>query len=46
MPSRPIPLTEGIAPTVSIQRPVLLIGRLPECDVRLDLPQVSRRHRS
>jgi pSer/pThr/pTyr-binding forkhead associated (FHA) protein len=25
-------------------RPVLLIGRHPDCDVRLDLPQISRRH--
>jgi pSer/pThr/pTyr-binding forkhead associated (FHA) protein len=29
---------------VALQRPVVLIGRHPECDVRLDLPQVSRRH--
>jgi pSer/pThr/pTyr-binding forkhead associated (FHA) protein len=29
---------------VSLSRPVLLVGRHPDCDVRLDLPQISRRH--
>jgi len=27
-----------------LQRPVVLIGRHPECDVRLDFSKVSRRH--
>jgi pSer/pThr/pTyr-binding forkhead associated (FHA) protein len=27
-----------------VQRPVLLVGRHPECDVRIDLPKISRRH--
>ena len=27
-----------------ISRPVILIGRHPECDVRIDSPQISRRH--
>ena len=27
-----------------MQRPVVLVGRHPECDVRIDLPKVSRRH--
>jgi pSer/pThr/pTyr-binding forkhead associated (FHA) protein len=31
-------------PTILVQRPVLLIGRHPECDVRIDLPKISRRH--
>lgn len=44
MSARLVPVTEGTAPTVSLQRPVVLIGRHPECDVRIDLPQVSRRH--
>jgi pSer/pThr/pTyr-binding forkhead associated (FHA) protein len=44
MPARLVPLTAGSAPTIVLQRPVVLIGRHPECDVRIDLPQVSRRH--
>jgi hypothetical protein len=44
MPARFIPLTEGLAPTIQIQRPVILIGRHPDCDIRIDLPQISRRH--
>ena len=44
MPARLVPLNAGAAPIVPLQRPVLLIGRHPECDVRLDSPQVSRRH--
>ena len=44
MPARLVPLTAGTAPVVALQRPVILIGRHPECDVRIDLPQVSRRH--
>jgi|SRR5579864_1777184 len=44
MSARLVPLSAGAAPVVWLQRPVLLIGRHPECDVRLDLPQVSRRH--
>lgn len=44
MPARLVPLTAIGAPVITVQRPILLIGRHPECDVRLDLPQVSRRH--
>jgi pSer/pThr/pTyr-binding forkhead associated (FHA) protein len=44
MPSRLVPLNSEAAPVVVLQRPVVLIGRHPECDVRLDVPQVSRRH--
>lgn len=44
MSARLVPLTPGSAPVVSLQRPVLLVGRHPECDVRFDLPSVSRRH--
>src|SRR3954467_5790594 len=44
MSARLVPLTPGAAPTIPIQRPVLLIGRHPECDVRIDLSKVSRRH--
>src|SRR5437764_13479557 len=44
MSARLVPLTPGAAPTIALQRPVLLIGRHPECDVRIDLPKISRRH--
>ena len=44
MSARLIPLTPGTAPIIPLQRPVLLIGRHPECDVRIDLPKISRRH--
>jgi pSer/pThr/pTyr-binding forkhead associated (FHA) protein len=44
MPARLVPLKADSAPIVWLQRPVVLIGRHPECDVRIDLPQVSRRH--
>lgn len=44
MPARLVPLTPGSAPIVPLQRPVLLVGRHPECDVRFDLPSISRRH--
>jgi predicted component of type VI protein secretion system len=44
MSSRLVPLNAGVAPTIPLQRPVLLIGRHPECDVRIDLGKISRRH--
>src|SRR5258708_3067908 len=44
MSARLVPLTPGAAPTIPPQRPVLLIGRHPECAVRIRLPKVSRRH--
>jgi predicted component of type VI protein secretion system len=44
MSAQLIPLTAGTSPSIALQRPVLLIGRHPECDVRLDLPKISRRH--
>jgi predicted component of type VI protein secretion system len=44
MSARLVPLIAGTAPTIPLQRPILLIGRHPECDVRIDLPKISRRH--
>lgn len=44
MSARLVPLTPGLAPQIPLQRPVLLIGRHPECDIRIDSPKVSRRH--
>ena len=37
-------LIRGTAPLIVLQRPVLLIGRHLECDVRINSPKVSRRH--
>jgi len=46
MSARLVPLnpTTTIAPMIALQRPVILIGRHPECDIRIDVPQISRRH--
>src|SRR4051794_21342987 len=44
MSAQLVPINAGTAPAVQISRPVILIGRHPECDVRIDSPQVSRRH--
>jgi len=43
MSARLVPLGSS-RPAVDLQRPVLLVGRHPECDIRLDLPGISRRH--
>ncbi|WP_435016234.1 FHA domain-containing protein [Tundrisphaera sp. TA3] len=42
--ARLVPLEPGSAPEVELQRPVLLFGRHAECDIRIDSPQISRRH--
>jgi len=44
MSFRLTPLISGTAPIIALQRPVLLVGRHIECDVRLDSPKISRRH--
>ena len=36
-----IPVEPASRAPISLQRPVLLIGRHPECDVRIDLPKIS-----
>jgi pSer/pThr/pTyr-binding forkhead associated (FHA) protein len=38
------PLKKGTAPVIALYRPVLLIGRHLECDVRIESPKISRRH--
>jgi pSer/pThr/pTyr-binding forkhead associated (FHA) protein len=42
MAARLVPLDEG--PTILLDRPITLIGRHPECDIRIDSKKVSRRH--
>lgn len=44
MPARLVPLVPGAAPSIAMQRQVLLIGRHPESDLRIDSPQISERH--
>jgi pSer/pThr/pTyr-binding forkhead associated (FHA) protein len=44
MSARLVPINPKTLPTIAVQRPVVLVGRHPECDVRIDLPKVSRRH--
>jgi pSer/pThr/pTyr-binding forkhead associated (FHA) protein len=44
MSFRIVPLVNGTAPSIALFRPVILIGRHPDCDVRIDSPKVSRRH--
>jgi pSer/pThr/pTyr-binding forkhead associated (FHA) protein len=44
MTYRLIPLNQPGIPAIPLQRPVLLIGRHPECDIRIDLSKISRRH--
>ena len=44
MAARLVPLNSNAVGPVMLQRPVLLFGRHPECDVRIDLPSISRRH--
>ncbi len=44
MPLKLTPVVKGGGPSILLQRPILLVGRHPECDWRLDLPKISRRH--
>ena len=39
-----VPLQAGSATPIVINRSILLVGRHPESDVRIDAPQISRRH--
>jgi predicted component of type VI protein secretion system len=42
MPARLVSQTDE--PSILIDKPVLLIGRHPECDVQIDSRKISRRH--
>jgi predicted component of type VI protein secretion system len=39
-----VPLNQGTAPIISLQRPVILIGRHIDCDARIENSKISRRH--
>ncbi len=44
MSARLVPLTPSLSPTIMLERPVILIGRHPECDIQISLAQISKRH--
>jgi pSer/pThr/pTyr-binding forkhead associated (FHA) protein len=45
MPIRLVPLDDStILPTIIVDRPIILIGRNPECDVQIRSTKVSRKH--
>jgi predicted component of type VI protein secretion system len=37
-------LIQGTAPLITLQRPVVLIGRHVDCDARIESAKISRRH--
>jgi predicted component of type VI protein secretion system len=42
MPAQLIALTEG--PSILLDKPILLFGRHPECDIQIESRKISRRH--
>jgi len=42
MPAQLVALTEG--PSILLDKPILLLGRHPECDIQVDSRKISRRH--
>src|SRR4051794_32154616 len=42
MPPQLVSLTEG--PNILLDKPILLLGRHPECDVQIESRKISRRH--
>lgn len=42
MPAQLLALTDG--PSILLDKPILLVGRHPECDIQLNSRKVSRRH--
>jgi predicted component of type VI protein secretion system len=42
MPAQLVSLDDG--PSVLLDKPILLIGRHPECDIQIDSRKISRRH--
>ncbi len=44
MSARLVPLNNLVPSPLSLARPVLLVGRHPDCDIRINRPEISRRH--
>jgi pSer/pThr/pTyr-binding forkhead associated (FHA) protein len=42
MPAHLVAMTEG--PSILLDKPILLLGRHPECDIQIDSRKISRRH--
>jgi predicted component of type VI protein secretion system len=42
MPAQLVALTDG--PSILLDKPILLFGRHPECDIQIDSRKISRRH--
>src|SRR6059058_1996932 len=42
MPAQLVALGDG--PSILLDKPILLLGRHPECDVQIDSRKISRRH--
>jgi predicted component of type VI protein secretion system len=42
MPAQLIALSEG--PSILLDKPILLLGRHPECDIQIESRKISRRH--
>ncbi len=42
MPAQLLALTDG--PSIVLDKPILLLGRHPECDILIDSRKISRRH--
>lgn len=42
MPAQLVALNEG--PSIWLDKPILLVGRHPECDIQIDSRKISRRH--
>src|SRR3954454_18873912 len=42
MPAQLVALTDG--PDILVDKPILLLGRHPECDIQIESRKISRRH--